>query len=1293
MVSRWQRNRLARRSDRAHRVVSESRADSFEPLESRLMMSLIGITPSFPVTTYATGTVAYDAGSFHFENDATPLLFRETAVSLPRTVNAPRGFTIDINVDNSGNLIGGVPGDDLVLTGSIDLNGDTIIDVSGTLLTGEILQFGHANSASGTTDNYDFRFKVTGGALAPLYFAGKDIGVTLTSENSTFNGDFSASFTGQAKGNIGAIPQLAALGDFVWEDLDADGQQDADEPGIEGVLVTLTGAGANGTFGDGDDTTQTQLTDADGKYLFTNLTPGNYKVDFDDVAGYVRTSTDTGADDTDSDADATGATGVYTLAAGETNLTVDAGYYRLAALGDFVWHDTDMDGQQDGDEPGIEGVLVTLTGAGANGIFGDSDDITDSQLTNALGGYLFTGLTPGDYKVTFAAVPGHARTTTDTGDDATDSDADASGDTGVYTLSSGQTNLTVDAGYFKLAALGDFVWYDVDGDGLQTDGEPGLQGVEVTLTGAGANGMFGDGDDTTATQFTDADGKYLFTDLLPGQYKVTFGTYLNYVLTTTDTGVNDTLDSDADQSTRMTGVYTLAAGETNLTVDAGLRPPIISPSVPSIDIEKFVQIVTPICYEGLTPGYWKNHAPCKPNQVTAWTPTGYTPGQSYESVFNVNVPGSPTLLQALGANGGGVYALMRHSTAALLNSAHPTIEYKFTTAQVLSMTKAAIDSGDAALIESTKNTLAAQNELGANLSNANGGNCGCYCGPCGVQGSNPTDPDDADTAPGVTVQVGDELLFTYEVRNTGDVGLVNVVVTDDNATPGNTADDFAPAAVLSGAFNIGDLDMDNVLDVGEVWKYTAAGSVTASGSFQNIGSVVGASVEDGTTATDSDPANWSTPLVLTHSLSGNVYVDLDNDGVFDNDETGIEGVKVKLTGTTTSGQSVTLYATTDSSGFYEFTGLLAGTYTVTETQPADYNDGKDTAGSKGGNTSVNDRISAIVLSNGDDSTDNNFGERLGEACLSGYVYNDKDCDGHLDANEEGIAGVTITLTGTTKSGVHVTLTTVTDEDGFYRFDNLLAGNYTITESQPADYNDGKDSVGSFGGNNCYNDKIKDICVPASAVCGVNYNFGEKAKTPPPPPKLVCGMTATIGFWQNKNGQNLIKSLNGGQNATNLGNYLASNYANLFGSLAGKTNAQVASYFSSLFNASGTKLEAQVMAVALATYVTNSTLAGNAAVKYGFVVSASGTGAVGYNVSKYGSVLGLNNYTTYTISEILAAANSKASNGKLFHNDSSKRSSANCIFTDINEDGDISDCGSCGGGYGGGGYGGGWGGNC
>ena len=73
--------------------------------------------------------------------------------------------------------------------------------------------------------------------------------------------------------------------------------------------------------------------------------------------------------------------------------------------------------------------------------------------------------------------------------------------------------------------------------------------------------------------------------------------------------------------------------------------------------------------EGCTPGYWK-----QPQHLDSWVPTGYDPGQSIYSAFEVG-PSDIALLQALKLKGGGWNAFWRHAVAALLNAAHPDVLY------------------------------------------------------------------------------------------------------------------------------------------------------------------------------------------------------------------------------------------------------------------------------------------------------------------------------------------------------------------------------------------------------------------------------------------------------------------------------------------------------------------------------------------------------------------------------------------------------------------------------------------
>ena len=101
------------------------------------------------------------------------------------------------------------------------------------------------------------------------------------------------------------------------------------------------------------------------------------------------------------------------------------------------------------------------------------------------------------------------------GDDATDSDVDAAGNTGPIALAPGETNNKADAGLYRSASLGNTVWYDTNRNGSQDAGEAGVAGVRVTLLDANGNPV-------GATVTTDASGHYQFSDLKPGSYSVQF---------------------------------------------------------------------------------------------------------------------------------------------------------------------------------------------------------------------------------------------------------------------------------------------------------------------------------------------------------------------------------------------------------------------------------------------------------------------------------------------------------------------------------------------------------------------------------------------------------------------------------------------------------------------------------------------------------------------------------------------------------------------------------------------------
>ena len=392
--------------------------------------------------------------------------------------------------------------------------------------------------------------------------AGLTAPVTLVSGDNTLSLD---------AGLIAVIPNTASIGDSVWVDSNGNGQQDSGELGKGGVTVELYTCvnGQPGSLIGSTTTADGSGSAALGSYRFNNLMPGDYIVRFIATDGSVLSSANIGSDDLiDSDADSsTGYTGCYTLAAGETNTSIDAGVYQPASLGDYVWVDSNGDGQQNDGPSGLNGVTVNLYNAGV--LIATTTTANDSQGNP--GHYLFNNLAPGSYSAEFMQPAGYTFTAQDQGNDNSDSDANSAGLTAPVTLVSGDNTLSLDAGLIAVipntASIGDRVWVDCNANGIQDVGEKGASGATVKLlSAAGA---------VVATTVTDANGNYLFSDLTPGDYSVQVIAPTGYNFTTKDQGTNDMLDSDVNASGK-TVLTTLVAGENDLSWDAGIVAPAVA---------------------------------------------------------------------------------------------------------------------------------------------------------------------------------------------------------------------------------------------------------------------------------------------------------------------------------------------------------------------------------------------------------------------------------------------------------------------------------------------------------------------------------------------------------------------------------------------------------------------------------------------------------------------------------------------------------------------------------------------
>ena len=410
---------------------------------------------------------------------------------------------------------------------------------------------------------------------------------------------------------------LASLGDYVWDDTNGNGQQD-ESPATphSGVTVNLLDGSGNPVL-DANNNPITDVTDANGKYEFPGLPPGTYIVEFVPPTGYGFTTPDQGADASDSDANQTsGRSGPVTLAAGGNNPTVDAGLLEqqydfgdlpdgpystllanngprhLIVAGVFLGArvDAEPNGQpnvtatgddanppgQPDDEDGVTfltplvpgkvariqvvasvaGCLNAWVDFNGNGAFGPGEQIFTNQA-----------LVAGNNPLTFP-VPATA-TGVEYSRFRFTAGCQQGGDTPTGQASSGEVE------DYVLSSLGDYVWRDLNGNGIQDGGESGLNGVTVNLLDASGNPVRDANGNpiTTVTAnnpVTGQPGWYEFPGLPPGTYQVRFVLPTPYFFTLQNQGPDDAKDSDADQTTGIAPPVTLTLAQTNPTVDAGL---------------------------------------------------------------------------------------------------------------------------------------------------------------------------------------------------------------------------------------------------------------------------------------------------------------------------------------------------------------------------------------------------------------------------------------------------------------------------------------------------------------------------------------------------------------------------------------------------------------------------------------------------------------------------------------------------------------------------------------------------
>jgi uncharacterized repeat protein (TIGR01451 family) len=462
------------------------------------------------------------------------------------------GYTVNLyRVDTSGQPIGGP-----VSTTTTGASGQYTFTglISDTYMV-EIVPQGNFRSSTGVNGAPTGPFEpapAVNGNNAITDDNGNQVGsVIRTSSIRLSAGTGPTNDDGDANTNFtvgfGLFPPIS-IGNQVWNDANNNGLLDNNEAGIDGVTMNVYS---------GTTLVSTTVTGGGGFYTFTNLIPGDYVIEVVPPAGFVSSSGSNGnvtgpyepapSPNNGIDGDDNGTTVSSTVRSSTVNVavgggiagtnvypTVDFGLMQPATIGDRVWNDAVGNGIQDNGETGLVGAQVVLYDAISNTPIA-------TTTTGADGRYTFTKVIPGSYYLVFPLPVGYGRTGADANgntQDTLDSDANANGQTPTFSVVAGETRSDLDAGFFQFSSIGDRVWNDLNANGLQDNGEPGVTGVTVTLF---SNGV------PVSSTLTDNTGFYAFVNITPGvPLSVQVAVPAGYLVTAKNAGSNEAIDNDAD---------------------------------------------------------------------------------------------------------------------------------------------------------------------------------------------------------------------------------------------------------------------------------------------------------------------------------------------------------------------------------------------------------------------------------------------------------------------------------------------------------------------------------------------------------------------------------------------------------------------------------------------------------------------------------------------------------------------------------------------------------------------------
>jgi len=369
--------------------------------------------------------------------------------------------------------------------------------------------------------------------------------------------------------------EIARIGDFVWEDMNGNGRQNAEDTGFNGVTVNLhTDFDRNGRpdFPDFPSCTTTTTNHPDtgepGWYEFT-LYQSSYIVEVVSPGGFTPTEQDQGDDARDSDIDQNGLTATIAVTPGQVINTIDAGFRTSTGVGGIVWVDEDGDGRRDPEENGIDDITLNL--------YSSDGELTATTLsltdpTTGAGTYCFDDITVRDYYVELVLPDGRSFSEPDVGtDDTRDSDATGAfgfGTTDVVGTSPGVKTLNVDFGIYTGTVICGLIWKE------QVPGTENVydEGTDSLITNSQVELIDAETEEVILIGVTGEDGRYCISGIPVGSYQLAFRASSDgEVFVQPQQGDDILTDSDVDMETGRTGVFFAAPEDSLVGVNAGLR--------------------------------------------------------------------------------------------------------------------------------------------------------------------------------------------------------------------------------------------------------------------------------------------------------------------------------------------------------------------------------------------------------------------------------------------------------------------------------------------------------------------------------------------------------------------------------------------------------------------------------------------------------------------------------------------------------------------------------------------------